>query len=552
MRMRHLLVLAALLVGALLGASPAGADEPAPEPVPVRPKTRMLEGPPDYGTYYQRYEPTFYTGFAPRAAGPERIHLHVGRGNQLRISVVLSDETLQGYARDLQTRRDTYSALVDGGRIVLTQNRGLEGFEAELEEVELDDLVEEEDDLSPAELRERNLRLMERLNPGRVFRISLPADEVVRRWAAGLRPEDREAMDRDRRLDVLNGMLPTRLWVAEMDRGTRAQLQALVRQAPAPDTLGDGLPPDLTTGFFALLQHVAPGLYPRKEGRIEFVEFTAIHPIGTFNDYADYHGRKIPLYPTPGRRAFTTHQRTHTADHIPTVAVYSYSPWLPYMHVGTKLHNSFHTLWWRMAVDQTAFLPESWREASLESRNGKPNSHLWLLSRGPMSSGCTHLTTGHISELRQLLPAETEQLYEVDVFLNRSYDYDVFDIDGDFEPEVMGVRYFIAYSLSNKLPKRLRVRNERGAYYDWLYAGELEIDAEGEGTFSELHDGRFVERVARKGSRYEQLPLYEAVYQPERIQFYRLVDIPFARELRKVGVNHAFAGALSTGGAAGP
>jgi hypothetical protein len=86
----------------------------------------------------------------------------------------------------------------------------------------------------------------------------------------------------------------------------------------------------------------------------------------------------------------------------------------------------------------------------------------------------------------------------VDVFLNRSYDYDVFDIDGDFEPEVMGVRYFIAYSLSNKLPKRLRVRDERSAYYDWLYAGELEIDTEGEGTFSELHDGRFVERVARK------------------------------------------------------
>ena len=549
MRRCSFVVLAALLVGAF-GARPAGADEPPSELVEVRPKTRMLEEPPRYGTYYQRYEPTFYTGFAPRAAGPERVHLHVGRGNQLRITVVLSDETLRGYARDLQTRRDTYRALIDGGRIVLTQNRGLAAFEAELEEVEIDDLVEDEDDLSAGELRERNLRLMERLNPGRVFRISMPADEVVRRWAAGLRPEDREAMDRDRRLEVLNAMLPTRLWVAEMDRDTRAQLQALVRQEPAPDAPGQELPPAFTAGFFALLQRVAPGLYPRKDDRIEFVEFTAIHPIGTFNDYADYHGRKIPLYPTPGRRALTTHQRTHTVDHIPTVAVYSYSPWIPYMHVGTKLHNSFHTLWWRMRVDETAFLPESWRKASLESRNGKPNSHLWLLSRGPMSSGCTHLTTGHISELRQLLPAETKQLYEVDVFLNRSYDYDVFDIDGDFEPEVMGVRYFIAYSLRSKLPNRLRVRNERSAYYDWLYAGELEIDAEGEGTFSEIHDGRFVERVARKGSRYERLPLYEAAYQPERIQFYRLVDIPFARELRKVGLNHPFAGALSARGAA--
>jgi hypothetical protein len=551
MRKRRLVIPAAFLVGAF-GAGLAGADVVAPEPAPVRPKIRMLEEPPRYGTYYQRYEPTFYTGFAPRAGEPQRVHLHVGRGNQLRITVVISDETLRGYARDLQARRDAYRALVDGGRIVLTQNRGLAGFEAELEEVGLDGLVAGEDELSPTELRERNVRLMERLNPRRVFRISLPADEVVRRWAARLRPEDREPMSRDRRLEVLNAMLPTRLWVAEMDGDMRAQLQALVRQAPAPDALGDELPPALETGFFALLERTAPGLYPRREGRIEFVEFTAIHPIGTFNDYADYRGRKIPLYPTPGRRALTTHQRTHTVDHIPTVAAYSYSPWIPYMHVGTKLHNSFHTLWWRMEVDQTAFLPESWRRASLEGRNGEPNRHLWLLSRGPMSSGCTHLTTGHISELRQLLPAETEQLYEVDVFLNRSYDYDVFDIDGDFEPEVMGVRYFIAYSLRNKRPNRLRVRNERGAYYDWLYAGELEIDAEGKGSFSEVHDGRFVERVARRGSRYERLPLHEAAYQPERIQFYRLVDIPFARELRKVGVNHPFAGALSARGAASP
>ena len=55
--------------------------------------------------------------------------------------------------------------------------------------------------------------------------------------------------------------------------------------------------------YFALLESLKPGLYPRKGGRLVFVEFTAIHPIGTFNDYAEYRGRKIPLYPTPGRRA---------------------------------------------------------------------------------------------------------------------------------------------------------------------------------------------------------------------------------------------------------
>ena len=78
-----------------------------------------------------------------------------------------------------------------------------------------------------------------------------------------------------------------------------------------------------------------------------------------------------------------------------------------------------------------------------------------------MSSGCTHLTTGHISELRQVLPSDTEKLYEIDTFYNRSYDLDVFDIDGDLQPEAMGVEYFIAYALSNKKPKRLRVKDER-------------------------------------------------------------------------------------------
>jgi hypothetical protein len=527
------LCLALLLAAPLARADDVAPEEPAPKP---RPKVRQLEEPPRYGTYYQRYEPTFYTGFAPRALEPGRVHLHVGRGNQLRVTLVLSEETQEAYARDLQARRDTYRGLVEKGRVVPNQNRGLDAFEAALDEAGLDGLVEGEAGLSSGALRRRNLDLMARLNPGRVFRISIAENELIRRWAAGLGPEDRKAMDRSRRLEVLNAMLPTRLWLAETDAGIRRQLAALVEATPPPEVLSEGVSPELATDYFALLDRVAPGLYPRKQGRLEFVEFTAIHPIGTFNEYTDYRGRKIPLYPTPGRRALTTHQRTHTVDHIPTVAVYSYSPWIPYMHVGEKLHNSFHTLWWRMVVDDTRFLPESWREAAGD------DPYLWLLSRGPMSSGCTHLTTGHINELRQILPSETEQLYEIDTFYNRSYDYDVFDIDGDLEPEVMGVEYFIAYSLRNKKPNRLRVKDERLAYYDWLYAGDLEIGENAKPWLVDVQDGRYIERTAKKGTRYERLPLYEAAYEPERFQFYRLVDIPFARELRKVGAAHPFQG----------
>jgi hypothetical protein len=122
----------------------------------------------------------------------------------------------------------------------------------------------------------------------------------------------------------------------------------------------------------------------------------------------------------------------------------------------------------------------------------------------------------------------------------------VFDIDGDFEPEVMGVRYFIAYSLKDAKPDRLRVRDERHAYYDWLYAGDLSYDGEDRGRFRKVKDCRFTGREATEGAEYEQIALREADYQPEQIQFYRLVDIPFAQELRKVGVRHPFPGLGST------
>jgi hypothetical protein len=153
-----------------------------------------------------------------------------------------------------------------------------------------------------------------------------------------------------------------------------------------------------------------------------------------------------------------------------------------------------------------------------------------------MSHGCTHLNTGHIAELRQMLPAESDRLFDVEVFLARSEHYDVFDIDGDLVPEVMGVKYFIAYSLMAGKPDRLRVKNERRAYYDWLYGGDLGWEGD-QGVFRDVRDARFVGRDAREGRSYARVLLREADYQTETVQFYRLIDIPFARALRQVGVD---------------
>ena len=525
---------------------PAQADEPGAGMVTLTPEPqpgKHLEEPPVYGVYYDRREPSFYTGFAPRSQDPDRVHLQIGRGNQLRITVVLSDEAIAGYARDLLLRYQTYKMLIGKRRTVLTQNTAFEDFEKTIQEIELEELVEDEEDLSPAELRESNLELMESLNPDRVFRIEMPSDEVVRRWAANVTAEDRKAMSRDRELELVNLMLPTRLWVARMSAKQTRGLRELVAATPEPSSLDPAGVEALRPHFLAFFETMSKGLYPEQDGSLRFVEFTAIHPIGTFNDYTEFKGKKIPLYPTPGRRALTTHQRTHTVDHIPTKLAYSYFPWIPYMHVGDALHNSFHTLWWPMPADGPEFLPAEWQEIDRGSRDGETFDNLWLLSRGPMSSGCTHVNAGHISELRQVMPSDTEKLYEIDAFLNRSYDYDVFDIDGDFEPEVMGVKYYIAYSLRNKRPNRLRVRNERHAFYKWLYAGsQIRFDDQDRVSFAEVQDGRFVERTAKKGRVYHDIPLYEAEYQPERIQFYKPRQIAFVRELRKVALEHPFDG----------
>jgi hypothetical protein len=506
---------------------------------------RMLEEPPRYGMYYDRYEPAFYTGFAPRARDPHRVHLHLGRGNQLRVTVVLGDDVIREYAEDLLDRYRTYQALIDDGQLVLTQNVGFEEFESALKVAHVARLVSEQAKLSDDARRARNLQLMEQLNPGRVFHIRMPLDELVRRWAAQVRPADQVHMDRERQLELVNLMLPTRLFVAELEPGTAAQLNALVQRCPHGGTEHAALD-TLRPAFVQLLTRVTHGIYPVHDGALRFDEFTAIYPVGTFNQYTTYHGRQIPEYPTPGRRALTTHQRSQTVDHVPIADFYSYFPWIPYMHVGTRLHNAVHTLFWKMNPAETAFLPAAWRSVSRGSRDGQPFRYLWLLSRGPMSHGCTHLNAGHISELRQLLPADTDALYQVDLFLNTSYLYDVFDIDGDFAPEVMGVRYFIAYSLKGKNPDRLRVQDERHAYYDWLYGGELQYDASDRGIFQGIKDGRFIGRRAVEGVQYDRIMLREAAYEPEKIQFYRMVDIPFARELRKVSVHHPFPGLEKT------
>jgi hypothetical protein len=506
----------------------AGAAEPA----------RTLEEPPRYGVYYQKYEPTFYTGFAPRIPDPRRIHLEIGRGNQLRVTAVLDDPVLRGYARELVARQRTYRALVDQKRIVLTQNHGLEEFERRLAAENVEAAVANEPKMRDDRIRQKGLELLEKLNPGRVFQIHLDVEDMLEAWKPHLRPEDGRGMTPARRVELVNLMLPTRINVLEVTPAMASALDTLVRRCLDERHHESHDSRDM---FRALLADVTRGVYRMDDDEQDFVEFTAIYPVGTLNDTVAVGGKRIPLYPITGRRALVVHQRTRLVDHIPIEASYSYSPWIPYIHIGTRMHDALHTLFWKMKPAETSFLPAAWRAA--KDPQGKTYEYLWLLSRGPMSHGCTHVNMGHQAELRQMLPAEEDTLDEVDIFLDRSENYDVFDIDGDGTPEVMGVRYWIAFSLGKAdKPQALRVRNERCAYYDWLYAGDLACRPGDVSRFAAVRTGEFDGRKAVEGKEYRDIALWEAPYEPEKVQFYRLVDIPFARELRRVGATRPFAG----------
>ena len=108
----------------------------------------------------------------------------------------------------------------------------------------------------------------------------------------------------------------------------------------------------------------------------------------------------------------------------------------------------------------------------------------------------------------------------------------------------MGIKYFWAYSLKNKKPGKLRAPNDRKSFYTWLYKKDYRYDDQDRLIFQRAKTSKFVGKKAVKGRVYENLPLYEAEYSPETIQFYKLKSIPFARELRRVSSSYEADGIL--------
>src|SRR5262249_48540917 len=150
---------AALALVAALGLATAGR---AASPDAASPAWSGASPAP--GVYFYWYEPSFYTGFAPRTQDPARIHVELPRGNQVRLTVVLGPAELDASLGDLLLRRDTYHRLVDSGVMQLTTNRELERFDAELEAAGVAAAAAGRAAGGAEAGREQSLAILERLN----------------------------------------------------------------------------------------------------------------------------------------------------------------------------------------------------------------------------------------------------------------------------------------------------------------------------------------------------------------------------------------------------
>jgi len=132
------------------------------------------------------------------------------------------------------------------------------------------------------------------------------------------------------------------------------------------------------------------------------------------------------------------------------------------------------------------------------------------------------------------LPSSEDALSKVVTYRNKSSGFDVFDINGDGQPEVMGIKYFYAYSLKGKKPHKIRAASERKSFYAWLYRKGYRYGTQDQVIFDKAPTSKFIGKKAVEGKTYTNVPLYEAEYSPETIQFYQCKDIRFVRELRRV------------------
>ncbi len=538
MRRRAPRVAVALLV---LAAAASATAPPAARAALEAGDTTWDGSEPPQGVYFHWYEPSFYAGFAPRTQDPSRVHIELSRGNQVRVTMVVGDAELDAYLGDLDERRRVVQEMIDAKAIQPSTNLVWERYLKRLEETGVAAAVAARGS-GGAAYRGKSLEIMKALNPERVFSIRMPLDAVAARWHAVLTRGDQGG--ETARLDAANAALPGRINLTTL----AAEVDAALGQAVDAARAGKADAAAFQSATQAFIERASAGRYRVVDRAVVATELTAIYPAGTVEGTTTYKGERLPDFGVTGVWPLIRRTQgrgvTGMVDYLSPNPGYGFISMLPYQHAGGITYNAFHNAGVRCQLNSTPFLPSAWRKVAGE-RSGKPYENLWIISRGPTSHGCTRLASGHMSELRQIVPSESDVLTRVQTFRNLPGCYDVFDIDGDGTGEVMGVRYYLAYKSDEHTPVRAWVSNRREPFYRWLYGDNIAYGEPGKARIKAAPVCRFVGRKAVEADVLRDVPLYEATFEPEAIQFYRTKvafdgapGFELNRELRKIGAGH--------------
>ncbi len=497
--------------------------------------------PQPYGFFFNDYGPNFYVGFVPREQDKRRITIHVARGNQLRLRIVLSEDAVTNYLTDLVARHDLYKELIDKHVVELTTNTAWEDYEKRYAAEGIAALAAKKASLAPADWRTLNVTTLTKLMPERVYHVQKDVGRMLDDWRAKLASADAPTTI-DAKLDAVNDLFPHRIFAYELSDAQDAALAELVRLAHGGDAAAFRAKAE---PFFA---DVTGHVYPVAAGKLDYIEVTAIYAAGTHDSTTTHDGRVIPEITTQG--VWPMIPRLHgkgflgMVDYISSEGYYGLKPMLPYEYAGGITYNAIHNTGISNWIPGHPLLPKEWSKVTAGSRNGKPFQRVSLTSRGPVSHGCTRLDDGHLAELREMLPSTSKDMEGIVTYRNVSHCYDVFDPKGDGDDRVMGVQYYIAFRhTDSRVMQQIWAQNDRESFYRWLYGDEMTYGPLNEVVIKEACDGRFTGRKAREGKTYRGLKVYEAPYEPETVQMYSIKGVdPFSeegmdfnRELRRVG-----------------
>lgn len=492
------------------------------------------------------YYPSFYTGFAMRSEAPERIRVHVGRGNSTRVSVILDHETLHNYLFDLVARAEFYKDVVQRGIVDVNPSGSdllpMMSFYQQILESPTYGILSfvnkaKSGGVSKTQIYQKSLSTLIQLNPDRIFQLSIDLRREFIKWKQQILANGVESLSSPASAAVA---LNTLVWGRV--NYTEKPSQALIDQVRSTAELAAGGSEDqfvlaardlfiAATGSvyqFQVLGRDGQWRSPiqcasARNCRLVYPEFTTIYPTGSVKQTTrDSFGNSITDYATPGLWRFVS-RGTIDVDNIREEQYYGWIPKMDYEAAG----NGFHNPGVRFYKP-----PRSVREALGLNMD---HTTFWSVKRGGVSHGCLRLPSGHAWELRHIFPVENEKMAQVYFFGHRPQDFDLYDINGDGELEVMGVEYLISYGLqgANGLAKRegrdLEVNVDRkNEFYNELYGSRNVFEVAGDGsfvfvnpptaihTYQDFKNKRMTHRFALSG-RYR---LYEQTYEKDKIQLY--------------------------------